>query len=48
LLTACEAAELLEISKARLGQLEPPKMVLKSMLLEKNELESLRKKIQTV
>lgn len=55
LLSAAEAAEVLEISKARLGQLmkdgklraakEQPKMFLKSVLLEKkDELESLRKK----
>ncbi|MET4560739.1 putative XRE-type DNA-binding protein [Lysinibacillus parviboronicapiens] len=57
LLSAAEAAEVLEISKARLGQLvkdgklitakEQPKMFLKSMLLEKkDELESLRKKFR--
>ncbi|MFJ7407550.1 MULTISPECIES: DNA-binding protein [unclassified Lysinibacillus] len=55
LLSAAEATEVLEISKARLGQLvkdgkliaakEQPKMFLKSVLLEKkDELESLRKK----
>ncbi|MEK5334369.1 DNA-binding protein [Lysinibacillus sp. FSL W8-0992] len=55
LLSAAEAAEVLEISKVRLGQLvkdgkliaakEQPKMFLKSVLLEKkDELESLRKK----
>ncbi|OEC03020.1 DNA-binding protein [Lysinibacillus sphaericus] len=55
LLSAAEAAEVLEISKARLGQLmkdgklkaakDQPKMFLKSVLLEKkDELESLRKK----
>ncbi|MEB2301521.1 DNA-binding protein [Lysinibacillus xylanilyticus] len=57
LLSASEAAELLEISKVRLGQLvkngkltaakEQPKMFLKSMLLDKkDELESLRKKFR--
>ncbi|MGE7691318.1 DNA-binding protein [Lysinibacillus sp. NPDC097214] len=57
LLSASEAAELLEISKARLGQLvkngklkvakEQPKMFLKSILLDKkDELESLRKKFR--
>lgn len=57
LLSAAEAAEVLEISKARLGQLmkdgklraakEQPKMFLKSMLLEKkDELELLRKKFR--
>ncbi|AHN22693.1 helix-turn-helix domain-containing protein [Lysinibacillus sphaericus] len=55
LLSAAEAAEVLEISKVRLGQLmkdgklkaakDQPKMFLKSVLLEKkDELESLRKK----
>ncbi|MEK3933998.1 DNA-binding protein [Sporosarcina sp. FSL W7-1349] len=55
LLSAAEAAEVLDISKARLGQLvkdgkliavkEQPKMFLKSVVLEKKEeLESLRKK----
>ncbi|MEQ6357755.1 DNA-binding protein [Lysinibacillus sp. M3] len=55
LLSATEAAELLEISKVRLGQLvkdgklktakDQPKMFLKSILIEKkDELESLRKK----
>lgn len=55
LLSAAEAIEILEISKARLGQLvkngkliavkEQPKMFLKSMILEKKEeLEELRKK----
>ncbi|MFJ7407013.1 MULTISPECIES: DNA-binding protein [unclassified Lysinibacillus] len=55
LLSAAEAAEVLEISKGRLGQLvkdgkliaakKQPKMFLKSILLEKkDELESLRKK----
>jgi predicted XRE-type DNA-binding protein len=53
LLSAAEAAEILEISKVRLGQLvkdgkliaakEQPKMFLISVLLEKkDELESLR------
>lgn len=57
LLSAAEAAEVLEISKVRLGQLvkdgklivakEQPKMFLKSLLLEKkDELESLRKKFR--
>lgn len=57
LLSAAEAAEVLEISKVRLGQLvkdgklmvakEQPKMFLKSMLLEKkDELETLRKKFR--
>jgi len=57
LLSASEAAELLEISNVRLGQLvkngklkaakEQPKMFLKSMLLDKkDELESLRKKFR--
>ncbi|MFY0521041.1 DNA-binding protein [Lysinibacillus sp. UGB7] len=57
LLSAAEAAGVLDISKARLGQLvkdgklvaakEQPKMFLKSMLLEKkDELESLRKKFR--
>ncbi|MEK4024494.1 DNA-binding protein [Sporosarcina sp. FSL W7-1283] len=55
LLSAAEAAEVLDISKVRLGKLvkddkliavkEQPKMFLKSMVLEKkDELESLRKK----
>ena len=55
LLFAAEAAEVLEISKVRLGQLvkdgkliaakEQPKMFLKNVLLKKkDELESLRKK----
>jgi len=55
LLSGAEAASILEISTARLGQLvkdgklivakEQPKMFLKSMLLEKkDELELLRKK----
>lgn len=55
LLSTAEAIEILDISKARLGQLvkdgkliavkQQPKMFLKSMLLEKKEeLESLRKK----
>ncbi|GAB0171772.1 DNA-binding protein [Lysinibacillus sp. CTST325] len=55
LLSGAEAALILEISTARLGQLvkdgklivakEQPKMFLKSMLLEKkDELELLRKK----
>ncbi|MER2028873.1 MAG: DNA-binding protein [Solibacillus sp.] len=55
LLSAAEAIEILDISKARLGQLvkdgkliavkQQPKMFLKSMILEKKgELESLRKK----
>lgn len=55
LLSAAEATEILDISKARLGQLvkdgkliiakEQPKMFLKSTILEKKEeLESLRKK----
>ncbi|MFJ7662947.1 DNA-binding protein [Lysinibacillus sp. NPDC097162] len=55
LLSAAEAAEVLEISKARIGKLmkegkliaakEQPKMFLKSVLLEKkDELELLRKK----
>lgn len=57
LLSAAEAAEVLEISKVRLGKLvkdgklvaakEQPKMFLKSILLEKkDELESLRKKFR--
>jgi len=57
LVSAAEAAEILEISKVRLGKLvkdgkliaakEQPKMFLKSMLLEKkDELESLRKKFR--
>lgn len=57
LVSAAEAAEILEISKVRLGQLvkdgkliaakEQPKMFLKSMLLEKkDELETLRKKFR--
>ncbi|WKT76928.1 DNA-binding protein [Lysinibacillus fusiformis] len=55
LLSAAEAIEILDISKARLGKLvkdgkliaakDQPKMFLKSMLLEKkDELELLRKK----
>jgi len=55
LLSAAEAIEILDISKARLGKLvkdrkliaakEQPKMFLKSMILEKKvELEMLRKK----
>lgn len=55
--SAAEAAEILEISKVRLGKLvkdgkliaakEQPKMFLKSMLLEKkDELETLRKKFR--
>jgi len=55
LLSAAEAIEILDISKARLGKLvkdgkliaakEQPKMFLKSMILEKKEeLELLRKK----
>lgn len=57
LLYAAEAAEVLEISKVRLGKLvkdgkliaakEQPKMFLKSMLIEKkDELEALRKKFR--
>ncbi|MGE8036843.1 DNA-binding protein [Lysinibacillus sp. NPDC093692] len=57
LVSAAEAAEILEISKVRLGKLvkdgkliaakEQPKMFLKSMLFEKkDELESLRKKFR--
>lgn len=57
LVSAAEAAEILEISKVRLGKLvkdgkliaakEQPKMFLKSMLLEKkDELETLRKKFR--
>ncbi|QPQ32620.1 DNA-binding protein [Lysinibacillus sp. JNUCC 51] len=57
LLSAAEAAEVLEISKVRLGKLvkdgkliaakEQPKMFLKSMLIEKkDELEALRKKFR--
>jgi len=55
LLSAAEAIEILDISKARLGKLvkdgkliaakDQPKMFLKSMILEKKEeLELLRKK----
>ncbi|KYG92336.1 DNA-binding protein [[Bacillus] sp. KCTC 13219] len=55
LLSAAEATEILDISKARLGQLvksgkliavkDQPKMFLRSMLLEKKEeLELLRQK----
>lgn len=55
LLSAAEAIEILDISKARLGKLvkdgkliaakEQPKMFLKSIILEKkDELELLRKK----
>ena len=55
LLSGAEAAELLDISKARLGKLvqdgkllvvkEQPKIFLKSIVLDKKkELESLRKK----
>lgn len=55
LLSTAEAIEILDISKARLGQLvksgkivavkEQPKMFLKSMIVEKKEeLELLRKK----
>ncbi|MFJ8515307.1 DNA-binding protein [Lysinibacillus xylanilyticus] len=57
LVSAAEAAEVLEISKVRLGKLvkdgkliaakEQPKMFLKSMLIEKkDELEALRKKFR--
>ena len=55
LISAAEAIEILDISKARIGKLvkdgklvavkEQPKMFLKSMVLEKKEeLEELRKK----
>ena len=57
LVSGAEAAEILEISKVRLGKLvkdgkliaakEQPKMFLKSMLIEKkDELEALRKKFR--